>query len=172
MPEAAIARLKPWAVMLLLSTPPAKTGTFLDLVLHDRASGAGKPVLGLETMPEQLAVFDGFSHADQLRLLEQTLDEQPMLSRLFERLIQCYLRRDLGGLVRLEEVQLAGTEPGVAARFHHALVTERNRRMAERVAPMLRRGGHFIAVGALHLPGEDGLLSRLQSAGFLVRRAD
>jgi uncharacterized protein YbaP (TraB family) len=172
MPETAVARLKPWAAMLLLSTPPAKTGTFLDLMLYDRARAAGKPVLGLESMHEQLGVFDGFSDADQVRLLEQALDDQALLSPLFERLIQCYLRRDLQGLLHLERDQLAGTEPGLAARFHRAMVVERNRRMAERVAPMLRRGGHFIAVGALHLPGEDGLLNRLRAAGFLVRRAD
>jgi hypothetical protein len=40
--------------------------------------------------------------------------------------------------------------------------------MAERMAPMLRQGGAFIAVGAAHLPGETGLLRLIEKAGYRV----
>ena len=45
-------------------------------------------------------------------------------------------------------------------------------RMAERLLPLLAKGGVFVAVGALHLPGADGLLARLKAAGFSLRALD
>ena len=44
--------------------------------------------------------------------------------------------------------------------------------MATRLAPLLAQGGVFVAVGALHLPGETGLVEALRGAGWRVTRAD
>ena len=41
--------------------------------------------------------------------------------------------------------------------------------MVERILPYLERGGAFVAVGALHLPGDDGILSLLEKRGIRVR---
>ncbi len=46
----------------------------------------------------------------------------------------------------------------------------RDARMAERALPHLARGGAFIAVGALHLPGPDGLVERFRRAGYRVTK--
>jgi uncharacterized protein YbaP (TraB family) len=43
--------------------------------------------------------------------------------------------------------------------------------MAERIAPMIAAGNCFVAVGALHLPGEGGILDRLADQGFGIRAA-
>ena len=40
--------------------------------------------------------------------------------------------------------------------------------MAERAAPLLAKGGAFIAVGALHLTGKNGLIERFRAAGYRV----
>lgn len=50
------------------------------------------------------------------------------------------------------------------------LLDERNRIFVEAALPELAEGGVFIAVGAYHLPGEDGMISRLKAAGFTVDR--
>jgi uncharacterized protein len=42
--------------------------------------------------------------------------------------------------------------------------------MAERIAPLLKGGGAFIAVGALHLPGKTGLIERLRAEGYTVTK--
>jgi uncharacterized protein len=54
--------------------------------------------------------------------------------------------------------------------FVHLLLTGRNATMAERAAPLLEKGGAFIAVGALHLPGKDGLIERFRALGYAVAR--
>ena len=54
--------------------------------------------------------------------------------------------------------------------FLRRLNDERNVTMVNRMAVRLAEGGAFIAVGALHLPGERGLVSLLTQAGYTVTR--
>ena len=42
--------------------------------------------------------------------------------------------------------------------------------MMKRAAPLLAKGGAFIAVGALHLPGKGGLIERARAAGYRVTK--
>lgn len=171
MTPAAIERLRPWAALLVLSMPPSSGQPVLDLVLYQRALRAEKPVRGLETIGEQLAVFDTLSLDDQVSLLEATVRETEQLPGLFEALVEAYLAQDLGELMRLGRT-LVTDDPALDARLRKALVDDRNQRMLERLQGVLREGECFVAVGALHLPGDNGLLQRLQRAGFEVQRVD
>jgi uncharacterized protein YbaP (TraB family) len=170
LPEAVVRSFKPWAVMLLISMPEAKTGQFLDMKLYQQALSEGLPVVGLESMDEQLAVFERLSLADQVALLRETLAVRADLPDLFSALVDAYIARDLPALTALGNSYLHGADPAVAARFEQLLLHARNERMAERVLPLIERGGYFVAVGALHLPGPGGLLERLRAAGFDVER--
>lgn len=168
LPEPAVRSFKPWAVTTLLSMPESETGRSLDMVLYRKALAAGMPVVGLETMQEQLAVFEGLSAADQVALLREALTSLPSMPAMFESLIEAYQRRDLAGLMELGGRYSDSADPALAERFRDALIHARNARMAQRVTPMLADGGYFIAVGALHLPGPGGLLNRLAAEGFGV----
>lgn len=168
--EAAVRDFKPWAVVTLLSVPRAKTGEFLDMRLYKAADAAGKAVVGLESIEEQLAVFEGLSESDQISLLRETLAVYDDLPRYFERLLTLYVDRDLAGLMRASDEYLRGGDPQLAKRFKTVALDVRNIRMARRMAPYLHAGGCFIAVGALHLPGSDGVLERLQNDGFQMRK--
>jgi uncharacterized protein len=170
LPEAAVQDLKPWAVMTLLSMPPARTGRFLDRHLYDLAVAADKPVLGLETTAEQLALFDALDAADQRALLRATLAALAEQPRKLDALIAAYLAADLGKLLALSDADVPGLAPALQARFRHALIDARNARMLQRIDALPAAGGYFIAVGALHLPGAAGLLQRLAQAGYGVRR--
>ena len=59
---------------------------------------------------------------------------------------------------------------GAEAEFLRALLVGRNEVMMERAAPLLAKGGAFIAVGALHLPGKGGLVERARAAGYEVTK--
>ena len=63
-----------------------------------------------------------------------------------------------------------GSGEGVA-QFQEALIDKRNDTMTERALPVLEKGPTFIAVGALHLPGETGLVKQLRDAGYTVTPA-
>jgi len=169
MPEMAIRHYKPWAVLTILSMPPPTTGQFLDLVLYQSALTQGKPVVGLETAQEQIAVFEGFSEAEQVAMLKETLDTQHRLDQMFEELTAAYLQRDLAGLMALND-QYGPADPGLEGRVQEQLIDRRNRLMVQRMLPLLKKGRAFIAVGALHLPGEGGILSLLSAQGYRVTR--
>src|SRR5207342_2533776 len=76
---ASLARLRPWAatsqIALLEFLPDLKAGRHpLDATLYDIAAKAGKEVGGLETVDEQIAIFDAFSTQEQVRMLASALD--------------------------------------------------------------------------------------------------
>jgi uncharacterized protein YbaP (TraB family) len=166
--ESAIRDFKPWAVMALLSLPPSTGGEILDLQLYQLSRQLGKDVRGLETIREQLDIFDSLSEPDQVRLLRDTLAIQDELPEIFQRLLVTYLDQDLDGLMRLSDDYLQSEDDQVALRFQEQVVHRRNRHMVERIEPMLAEGGAFVAVGALHLPGDKGILALLAAKGYRV----
>jgi uncharacterized protein YbaP (TraB family) len=164
-----INHYKPWAVVMLLSMPPPTPGLPLDLSLQRRATLQRKPIHWLETTAEQLAVFNDLSLAEQTELLRETVRAYPKLRESFESMVQAYLARDVGAIMALDTAADSG-DPTLEAKLTRRLLTDRNARMAERMRPQLREGGAFIAIGAAHLPGNDGVLHLLESAGYRVSR--
>lgn len=169
LPPDKLNQLKPWAVMALLNIPPQKTGIFLDIMLQEMARKQGKKLYGLETVQEQIEVFDSFTMSEQLVLLRETLENVDTLEDMFKLLHKLYLTRDLSGMLAFSEEQQADSEhPEIIAAFNKRLINDRNLRMLERMQPHLNEGNAFIAVGALHLAGKHGLLKLLEAQGYQV----
>jgi len=166
-PTTGVEKQKPWAVMMALSMPPAKTGEYLDLILQDRATRQNKPVSGLETVQEQVAVFDDLPLTDQVALLQEAVQEQDTYQKDLEEMIGAYLARDIAALAEAGAKHNPHDER-LYRSVMDRLLTRRNTRMVERLGPILKTGGAFIAVGAAHLPGESGLLNLLAEAGYRV----
>lgn len=167
-PPQVAAMMKPWAMVITLSLPSAESGMFLDLALARRAREQGKPVHGLETVAEQIDYFDTMPLPEQRQMLEETLAAGDRLEALHGELIDTWLQRDLAALERLNEVYLADGDPQLAARFRERFIVTRNHLMVARMQPQLEAGGAFIAVGALHLPGPEGILALLRQANYTV----
>jgi len=160
---------KPWAVMMLLSSPKKEDGQgmFLDLALQARAIREGKANHGLESMDEQIAVFDGMSLDDQVILLRDAVRDAHLSREALDELTRAYLARDLNALVRISE-KFKPENPRAHDELMRRLLIERNLTMARRMPERLQEGNAFIAVGALHLPGPSGLLQLLTAAGYRV----
>lgn len=167
-PEPAVERLKPWVVLTTLSTPQPRGGEILDLVLFSRADSLGKRVYGLESVAEQVSVLDQLPLDDQIEALRDTLAHLDELEGLFSELYEAYLARDLDRLVALSDQHMYMGDRETGEALMEQLVDVRNRRMVERMQPQLRDGGAFIAIGALHLPGEQGLIQLLRRQGLKV----
>ncbi len=168
MGEPAVRRMRPWAVAMTLSIPAPETGLFMDLALSFRASGMGVEVMALETLDEQLNFLAGIDKPGQIALVRQAVEEFDQMKEMFEALIGAYLDGDLDRLEKLSRAEIDRMDPNLAAHFDQVGLVERNHRMVERALPYLRKGGLMIAVGALHLPGEDGLIELLRAEGFRV----
>lgn len=169
LPTEGMERKKPWAVILALSAPHQEAGLFLDLRLQLRAALQQKPTYALETMQEQLAVFNDMPLADQVALLEETLRWQRRTEAQHRELLEAYLAADLARLMEIALHRTPQSDRAYAAMLER-LLTQRNHRMAERMQPRLKEGNAFIAVGAGHLPGVHGLLHLLEQSGYRVTR--
>lgn len=165
----AIDNMKPWAVMVTLSTPREARGLFLDMALQLAATRQGKPTYGLETMQEQIGVFNGMSLDDQVVLLRDAVQNHQLTQGAMEDLAQAYLKRDLQALLALSD-KFKPQDARVYNAMMDRLLTQRNASMAERMQARLKEGGAFIAVGALHLPGKTGLLRLLADSGYRLTR--
>lgn len=163
-PAAAAELMKPWAALVVLSQPPAAAGVPLEFDLFARAGRSGMPVSGLETVAEQVALFEQRPPAETLALLREAVCHNAVMAADFERMIGAYVARDLAALTRhalkyFDAARLPLLED---------LVWSRNRRMVERMLPLLAAGDSFIAIGALHLPGDRGVLRLLEQRGYAV----
>jgi len=171
-----VTRFKPWGAMMLFSVPPsehlrAASGlTPLDERLRAQAQAAGKTVLGLETVDEQIDTLDGMVPADQMLMLDSTLQEAGEIERVFATLRDAYLARDLVTVYGLLNAEKSDDATGAVGRFEQRLIIDRNRRMVQRMDRLLRQGNAFVAVGALHLPGVHGILQLLSDEGYQVTR--
>ena len=163
--------LKPWAAMVVLSRPQSQGGYALDEQLYHWGVHQYKKLCALETLQEQLSVFDELSQADQITLLKDSLNFMPEVQALNEKLVQAYLEGDLDEIYR-RSMELQTKDDELASRLMNSLIDKRNTRMLERILPELAQGRVFIAVGALHLPGENGLLNLLRGAGYAVAPSD
>jgi uncharacterized protein len=171
-PEPALRLFRPWAIALLLSVPQQNPQEVLDFVLASAARAEGKPVHELESVAEQVAVFEGMQERDQVVLLKRAVDNYEQMPRAVARIIEAWLARDLAAMWRIGEEMAAG-DPEVK-RLNETLLRrllhERNARMAERMHARLKEGSAFIAVGALHLYGAAGVLAELERRGWRVTR--
>ena len=168
-PETMVKRMKPWAVAIQLNMPKPEADRFLDLMLYQRAVSRKIPVHALETSAEQVAVFDNLTLEQQIELLDEALYSYEDMPALIEKLINLYLARDLAGMQATSDDQLQKSDSGLAKKIEQRLITERNHRMAKRMQQRLKEGQAFIAVGALHLPGKEGILSLLEQQGYQVK---
>jgi len=168
MPEQVVNQMKPWAVFTLLNMPDNQSGTFLDAILYQQALDAHKKVIGLETPLEQVSVFDGLDYKTQTKFLEITLDQINDMQKVMDEIIDVYLSRDLKQILAINEKynHLMGEE--LSAIFNKRLLIDRNHRMSQRMLPLMKEGSLFTGVGALHLPGEEGIIKLLESEGFTL----
>ncbi len=175
-PGAQLRLMKPWALTMFLSLPPsefrrqAAGGRPLDQVLQDRAQDRGAVLYGIETPAEQVAILAELADETQLALLDAAIEANPRIESIFETMKRAYLARDLAALHRLADEMADGSDRDLQQLFMDRMVDRRNERMVERLAPRLAEGNAFVAVGALHLSGERGILKLLEDRGYRVTR--
>lgn len=168
-----MARLfKPWAMVLLLQMPQQDSANVLDFMLQRQAVQQGKSLHYLESVDEQVAAFEGMSEPEQLALLRHAVETYRDVRAQAERILNAYLERDLGQMWQIGEADVVKRPElrPLKQVFDQRLLYDRNARMAQRMQPQLRSGSAFIAVGALHLYGDRGVLSLLARDGYRITR--
>jgi len=170
MPIAVLDRLRPWAAAVTLGMPAAESGRFLDMEIYLKALQLQRRVVGLETVAEQLAVFDAMPSEVQILLLEEVVKNATQMPKQLEELTSAFLAGNLDSLDRVARAQYGSAPVEIGQWFDDVLIGERNARMLARLAPLLQQQRVLIAVGAMHLGGDTGLIAGLRRLGYRLER--
>jgi uncharacterized protein YbaP (TraB family) len=173
---SSVSKMKPWMLSALVALPvcemarKAAGAPVLDVKLAEDAQASGKKLEGLETVADQLHAMASLPMEFHLKGLIDTLKLGSRMDDVVETMISLYTQGDTGTFWPLFRAVLPNEEEdkmGYAA-FEQAMIVERNKTMIKSAEPIIDQGNAFIAVGALHLPGPDGLIELLRKAGHTV----
>jgi uncharacterized protein len=165
-PELA-EKFQPWFAALMLEQFELTKAGFdaaagVDMQFAQRAQSDGKPIIGLETMDEQLGIFAHLSAQQQRDYMRSTLDEDGNDLAETNQVVQAWQN---GDTVKLE--QLLRDDSRDSPELYRKLTIDRNRKWLPRIAQMLDDDKNYlIIVGALHLIGHDGVIDLLQRSGY------
>ena len=175
-PGEAAGLFRPWMATMLLAVPACeqrrmKAGLIpLDLRLAKEAEARGVKPVGLETLESQFRSLSSTPEADQIEMLKAAARLYGRVEDFAETMVQLYLERRLGAIwpLQLALAERVGVAPRVFDTAEQSLLITRNFGMRDNSLAHLEEGNAFVAVGALHLPGKQGLVSLLREAGYTV----
>ncbi|MGI9365829.1 MAG: TraB/GumN family protein, partial [Rhizobiaceae bacterium] len=181
LPWSVASKMKPWALMGSLGLPACEMARkraqkpVVDARLGQLAKEQGKQIVALETMIGQLKAMDSLPEEVALKGLVQSASLGTRLDDLFETMIQLYLEEKtalIWSLMRRVAVEgfVPAQENAEYAAFQREIVDRRNVTMTQEAEKLIEQGKVFIAVGALHLPGEQGMLNILAQKGYRISR--
>ncbi|GLK66422.1 TraB/GumN family protein [Hansschlegelia plantiphila] len=176
-PPAVAEQLQPWYLALSLSRSncvPASAGVDVETAdgrIERLAVEQGAQLVGLETPVEQVEALASVPDDVALRMLRDATVKRLRPEDVESTITGLYSTRRIGYLLAMRGPAWSGVfDVDGYADFISAFITRRNHTMLQRALPILATGNAFIAVGALHLPGENGLVELIRRAGFSVTR--
>lgn len=139
-------------------------GKLMDQYITDKGKTAGKQVIALETAAEQLdMLFNHYTLEEQAKQLVDFVNEKDKMLQGQKDLAASYLEHDFEKMVKLSE-ELSENYGDISY-----LTDDRNKRWIPAIEKSIKKSQTFVAVGALHLPGENGLIELLRKRGYTVK---
>ena len=142
----------------------------VDEIIAEAGAAAKIPVVGLESSDEQLTALAAAPPALSAALLKTSARLPKLDDDAYATMVRLYRDGRPAEMIAVVDAlpELTADERAAERRFDDLLLIGRNGTMAERAAPLLAKGGAFVAVGALHLPGKGGLIARFRALGYRV----
>ena len=172
MPIAQFDNIKPIMLSTMYTVAKAQEvtpedfefeGTPIDLFFAENGKETGKKVVALETAMEQAEIlFDSQTVEEQAAALVESVKAE-VEDNLSSEVLEAYQEQDLDRLWKLTQ------DWDESMGEMTLLLDDRNKKWIPKLKPLLVEGDVFIAVGALHLPGETGVLQLLKNEGFKVK---
>jgi uncharacterized protein len=172
-PIAAASRMRPWMLAQMLAQFQFAAAGYdpengVDAWFLRRATLDGKPVLALETLDEQMAVFGALAPEVEGLLLRGMLEQSEVFVETTHEILRAW---EHGDEARLLELLLGIRDDPILAEFHRTVFIGRNRRMADRLAMLAADGRpRFVVIGTGHLIGPENIPALLAARGFRVER--
>lgn len=162
---AMFERAKPFILMgplfnALLDCQPQS----YEMALVELAGKQKSEVIGIETLEEQMAIFDTIPYKDQAKMLLTLIDSLPSAKKEFRSLVALYKMQDISKLYDLTMKSDFGMDGN-----EEVMLFARNQKWIPRIRRIASAKPTFFAVGAAHLGGERGVIALLRKEGFQVR---
>ncbi len=161
-----VKMVKPSMLMVLAVTSPKAIGctpTVYDLSLMQNAVAKKKPVVGLETVASQIKVLDSKPIDKQAKdLYEMANDPEKSITEL-KKMMAVYKLGDAEKLFDLTESMMTSDKE-----FQSRLLDERNIAWIPKLETAFKEKPTFVAVGAGHLGGKNGVIKLLRKKGYTV----
>lgn len=177
-PENAFDQYKPWVVAqlipsLMISDAGYQAALGIDQYLMQQAVKTNKPIVPLETAEQQYGVFDNFSAELQEGLLVGSIEAYNNPSSSEDQsgidvLINMWKTGDEDSLLALTKAQQAANQE-----YYQSFIADRNTGMTSKIEGFLNSDEHktyFVAVGSLHMIGDDGIVTQLEKDGYTVEK--
>lgn len=171
-PVAALNQFKPWMVSLILTLQELDKDGFkpqygIDQHFFKRADGK-KPVVGLETVDDQVNMFKNMNAASQVTMLEQTLSEINGVGAMMAKTFKAWKTGDAD---KLDALMLKPMRKPKYKAVYNAMFTDRNRKMVKKIGEFLKSDKtYFVVVGSGHLVGEGGIVDLLRKQKLTVEQ--
>ncbi len=164
MPLMIFNKMKPFTLMSVLYTkvlPCSKMESYEQSFMA-MAQQQKKEILGLEKLEDQFAVFDKIPDTAEVNMILNMINDFSGQKKEFAKMTEAYKRKDLDALAKM-----INASPDMAG-YEDLLLVNRNKNWIPVMEKAMATQGIFFAVGAGHLPGEDGVLTLLRKAGYTV----
>lgn len=136
--------------------------TMVDEQLWEKAKSIGLPIRGLESIEKQLAILKLMEGSELLNMIKPSIRTVKKFRNSVLKMLKIYLHQDIRRLY-----QMGKRQAGV---LRNTLIYQRNHLMVEGILQEFISGhAPFVAIGAGHLAGEQGVLRLLKGAGVKVR---
>ncbi|MEM5566417.1 TraB/GumN family protein [Psychroserpens sp. AS72] len=170
MPLDAMGNIKPFFITAmfypkLLGCPVQSFEEELMKIAHEQE----EEVLGLETVEEQLNVFDEIPYEDQATdLLRSAKDNLATDKASFQKLMELYDNEDIEGMILMmdEDKNLSTTK------HKDKMLDNRNKNWISKISDHANKQPTFFGVGAAHLAGDNGIIKLLREAGYTVKASN
>lgn len=153
------------AMQALKYFPNFNESEFIDMAVQTRANSLGRPSIGLETVQEQIDLLFNSPLTEQAKGLLESCKKDDLFMTQSSALVEAYMSQDLNAI---EKVMTDPEIGGDDAEAMDAVIYDRNRRWAVKLAKMMPERACLVCVGAGHLPGSQGLLQLLRDRGYTV----
>ena len=166
-------KMKPWLLSIVFSQSKPHTPFAQDNLLMRAAEDRAKAILELETAEEHFTVIDDFTLDEQLTMLRAALNlTEEKKDRDFEQLLATYLSGDGEAILALDEALTGSQIPKpLWKKMQQRILVDRNMLMGKNAVAYADKQSVFIAVGAAHLAGENGLIAAFKKAGYTLSLA-
>ena len=168
LPVAALQTMKPILVQqsLMIKQFTGTDHTSYEKKFLEQAEKNGIEVVGLETLEDQLAALDVMTLDEQAKALLKAVRNPKAGEKSLDKMVKTYKAQDIEALYKAVTEDKADL-----GKYEDVLLGNRNRNWIPKIAAMASKETVFIAVGAGHLGGENGVISLLRKAGYTVEPA-